>query len=260
VLDRGRVARLKSFVAVVAHVLAELDAQGVTDTEYGLTAASWLAREAAIPGRVARQHVAVGRSLRSLPVVDDAVVGGEISSHHATALAEACNPRVADAVAEIQDEIVGLADHALFETWRRDVRMLISLIDEDGGHDPADDLASNKVRMSESLDGLTHLMAGQLTGEYGLAVRQAIETTWPPYVGAIMGSRTARAGPCTPLPRLALVADAHRPNVLEPAPRPPTTRTSPTRPRVSGRRCPLAEPAGRQGSGVRSRAWLGPKR
>jgi hypothetical protein len=102
-------------------------------------------------------------------------IHGAVSAHHVAALATACNPRVADTVTHLQDEIVNLADGALFETWRADVRSMIELIDQDGGHDPADDLGANKLSVAETLDGLTHV-SGQLIGEHALGVREAIET------------------------------------------------------------------------------------
>src|SRR3954469_19242963 len=169
-------ARLLSLLTVaLAHVLCELDARGVSETEHGLTAASWLAREAAIPGRVPRRHLAAGRGLRDLPVVDDAAVDGVLSSEHVAAVAAVRNPRVADALVGLQPEIVALADGAIFEAWRGDVRMLTELADEDGGHDPAQDLATNKLSMAETLDGILHL-SGQLVGEHAIVFKHAIDT------------------------------------------------------------------------------------
>jgi hypothetical protein len=168
--------RLLSLLAIaLAHVLCELDARGVTETEHGLTASSWLAREAGIPGRVARRHLAVGRVLRDLPVVDDAAVDGDLSADHVAAITDARNPRVADALVGLQPEIVALAQGAIFEAWRADVRMLIALADEDGGHDPTQDLATNKLSMAETLDGILHL-SGQLVGEHAIVFKHAIDT------------------------------------------------------------------------------------
>src|SRR4051794_970353 len=169
-------AQLISLVSTgLGHVLCELDARGVTETEHGLTAASWLAREAGIPGRVARRHLAAGRVLRDLPVVDDAAVDGVLSAEHVSAIADVRNPRVADALVGLQPEIVALAEGAIFEAWRADVRILIALADEDGGHDPSRDLATNKLSMAETLDGVLHL-SGQLVGEHALTVKHAIDT------------------------------------------------------------------------------------
>jgi hypothetical protein len=169
-------ARLLSLLTIaLAHVLCELDARGVTETENGLTASSWLAREAAIPGRVARRHLVTGRVLRDLPVIHDAAADGVISADHVAAIADVRNPRVADALVGLQPEIVALAEGAIFEAWRADVRMLVALADEDGGHDPARDLATNKLSIAETLDGIVHL-SGQLIGEHALTVKHAIDT------------------------------------------------------------------------------------
>jgi hypothetical protein len=168
-------ARLRSSVAIaLGHVLGELDVRGTTDAEVGLRTPTWLAREAGIPGRVARDDLAVGRVLRALPVVDEATVDGRISSHHVAAVAAVSNPRVADGLAGVQAEIVTLADGALFETWRQDIAMTVRLIDQDGGYDPATDLATNRLRVSATLDGLTEV-TGRLTGEHALVVRHAVE-------------------------------------------------------------------------------------
>jgi hypothetical protein len=169
-------ARLLSLLTVaLAHVLCELDARSATETEHGLTVSSSLAREAGIPGRVARRHLAAGRMLRDLPVVDDAAVDGALSSEHVAAIADARNPRVADALVEVQPEVVALARGAIFEAWRADVRMLIALADDDGGHDPTQDLATNKLSMAETIDGILHL-SGQLVGEHALSVKHAVDT------------------------------------------------------------------------------------
>jgi hypothetical protein len=169
-------ARLQSQVGVaLAHVLAGLDARSVTDADFGMTTATWLAREAGIPATVARRHLKTGKVLRALPVLDEAVVGGTVSVHHALAVADASNPRVAEVVAGMQAELVDLARGAVFEAWRNDVRMLIALADEDGGHDPHQDLTTNRLEVAETIDGLTHL-SGELTGEHGLTVRHAIDT------------------------------------------------------------------------------------
>src|SRR4051812_98870 len=62
---------LQSLIAAgKAHVLAELDARGVTDREDGLATGSWLAREAGIPKGAARREVKVAGKLRALPEVE----------------------------------------------------------------------------------------------------------------------------------------------------------------------------------------------
>ena len=61
-------AELSSSVTTgLRHVLAELDARGVTDREDGLATGSWLAREAKVPKGWARREVNVARKLRRWP-------------------------------------------------------------------------------------------------------------------------------------------------------------------------------------------------
>jgi hypothetical protein len=167
--------RLESDIAVAkAHVLAELDARNTTDREFGLTTGNWLAREAGTPKGVARREVRVARKLRVLGEVDAALVEGRIKMHHAGALADACNPRVADAIAQVQAELVHAAEGMPFERWRDEVRGLVALVDADGAYDPAEDLAQNRLSMAETIDGILYL-SGQFVGEYALGIKEAID-------------------------------------------------------------------------------------
>jgi hypothetical protein len=161
--------------AGLAHMAAEADIRGVCDREYGLSTASWLARETGLPTVVARSHVKVGSVLATrLGEVDAAVVDRAITSHHAKVLADVCSPRVTDAVAGMQPELIALAQGCSFERWRAEVRGIVELLDQDGGHDPNQDLASNTLSVADTIDGVTHL-AGRLVGEHALGVTAAID-------------------------------------------------------------------------------------
>jgi hypothetical protein len=167
---------LRSLVdAAESHVLAELDARGACDAHTGLSTGTWLAREAGLPLGVARNRVRVGVGLRArLGAVDEALVEGRISFDHARVLTDACNPRVADQVTAIQDQLIELADHTVFERWRREIHGIVELLDQDGGHDPNDDLARNQLSVSASFDGAVHL-TGTLVGADALVAHQAID-------------------------------------------------------------------------------------
>jgi hypothetical protein len=186
-------AEHQSLVSVgLARVVAELDARGSADAEFGLTTASWLAREAALPGGVARQSVRLGAKLCTvLPVISDAVVEGRITAHHAKVVADACRPncitpagsstqsgrcipRVVDAIVGLQDELVAMAQGCTFEQWRGEVRALVELLDDDGAHDPNAELARNRLSVADTIDGITYVR-GELVGEHALAVKQAID-------------------------------------------------------------------------------------
>jgi hypothetical protein len=158
-----------------ARILAELERREVCDRDFGMTTATWLAREANLPPNRCRGQVATAKALTHLPVITDAVAQGTISFDHAKVIAQAANPRVRDAVAGLQDQLVELAAQARFGRWQAEVRGIIDLLDEDGGHNPDDDVARNRLRISESLDHVVQLH-GELVGEYGLALAQMVET------------------------------------------------------------------------------------
>ena len=112
--------------AAEAHVLAELDARDVCDSEFGLSTAAWLAREAMLPTGVAKKRVGVANKLRSvLPEVDEALVDGKISWEHARVLADACLPRIEDELAAIQAALVDLAQGTVFDRWKREVAGIV---------------------------------------------------------------------------------------------------------------------------------------
>ena len=77
---------------------------------------------------------------RDLDGVDRALGEGRISFDHARVLTGAANPRVADAIAGVQDDLVRSAEGSPFGAWQRGVAELVELADQDGGHDPADDI------------------------------------------------------------------------------------------------------------------------
>jgi hypothetical protein len=168
-------ARLASLAeAGRAMALDALDREGSCEHEYGLTAASWLAREAKLAGALTRRELTTGRALRELPVMASAVVSGTVDTDHVRALASASNPQVADAVAQLQPELVALAEGSTFERWRAEVRGIIELLDDDGGHDPAQDETQNRLSVSD-VGGTLHLR-GQFVGETALVLRAALDT------------------------------------------------------------------------------------
>jgi hypothetical protein len=161
--------------ATQAHVLAELDARGATDRDLGLHTGAWLAREAHLPIGVARQRVRVGTKLRTLlPGTDAALANGDISWHHAATIAGAANPRIARDIADLEPELLDAARGVAFDRWRAEVTARADLLDQDGGHDPNRDLARNRLSVSSTFGGATHL-SGLLTGEHGVVASSAIE-------------------------------------------------------------------------------------
>jgi hypothetical protein len=98
-------------------------------------------------------------------------------------LADAANPRVADHIAGVQDDLVAGAQSSPFGAWARGVAELVERADQDGGHDPADDISRNRLHAGRVGD--TVEIRGQLVGDAALsfteALEQATEVLWRHY-------------------------------------------------------------------------------
>ncbi len=172
---RDVIARRRRLDAVEARMLAELDARGTCDRDVGLSTSQWLAREAALPAGVARSRVIVARKLRrSLQRTADALDRGDISWEQARVLADAANPRIEEELSTIEAELLDAAQDVGVDRWRQEVQGIAALLDQDGGHDPADDIESNRLHLGRSPDGLS--LSGSLVGEHALVSETAIET------------------------------------------------------------------------------------
>ncbi len=165
----------RSLDAGSCHVLAELDRRGTTDERTGLRTGTWLAREAGLPLGVARGRTNTARKLADrLPDVDSALTRGEITFDHAKVLADACNPRIVDEFAQVAGLLADASDGALFERWRAEVHGVADRLDADGGYDPSNDLARNRLSVSTTTDDTT-VLNGQLVGVNGLCVEQTVD-------------------------------------------------------------------------------------
>ena len=162
--------------AAAGHVVAELEARGVCDRDFGLTTASWLAHETHGSRPVIAGRVRVASKLRQLSVTDEALSDGAITADHARVLADAAaNPRVESHIVDLQDELVGLAQRTPFPAWRTHVSRLVELLDQDGGFDPDRDLARNHLSITNL--GPDHLrIHGELVGEHALSFTHLLET------------------------------------------------------------------------------------
>jgi hypothetical protein len=160
--------------ALEGHALAELEARDGCDQDLGLCTAGWLKWHLHLSHREAATRVKVANKLRGqLPDVDAALGEGSISFEHAKVLAAAANPRVAEAIAAVQQHLVEAAQHSPFEIWRREVAGLVELVDQDGGHDPYEDLCRNRLHVNRVGD--TTSLRGELVGDTALVVEQALE-------------------------------------------------------------------------------------
>ena len=161
--------------AAEGSVLAELDRRGATDATFGLHTNAWLSRDAGVSRPTATARLRVGQKLDvSLPATRAGLVDGRISWDHAKVMADVANPRIVEAFAEIEAELVELAEGMVFARWAEHVRDIARMLDVDGGYDPSGDIDRNRLHLSRGLDGVSYLK-GSLVGLDAEAVRQAIE-------------------------------------------------------------------------------------
>ena len=166
--------RLRRFVdATEAHLLAEIEDRRVTDLLSGLATSKWLAARAELPAGVARRRLAVAKQLASqLLAVDAALSAGRIGFDHAAVFADVVNERNHDALTPLFDDLIEAAAGTVFHRWRDDVVALAALLDPDGSHDPAGDLAENRLTLSASSGFMA--IRGELTGERALSVHDTL--------------------------------------------------------------------------------------
>lgn len=171
-IERAR----RALDAASTRVLGELDARGTTDVRQGMRTPRWLAHHAGLSAASASARVKVARVLRStLGDVADLFDRGLLGFDHAKALADACNPRLADQFAPVAKLFAETTDGIVFEQWRAELHGAAELLDADGAHDPADDLARNRLSKADTIDE-TYLLKAKLVGADGLLVHQTIDT------------------------------------------------------------------------------------
>ena len=158
--------------AAEAHLLAELHTRQSTEFRSGLATSKWLAARAALPAGVARRRLAVANRLAGLPAVDAALSDGRIGIDHAAVFTDVINDRNHDAVTSILGDLIDAAEGTVFHKWRNDVTALAALLDPDGTHDPATDLARNRLSMSPTNEFT--LGRFELTGERALTVHDTL--------------------------------------------------------------------------------------
>jgi hypothetical protein len=159
-----------------AHVLAELDARGITDERRGLRTGGWVAFEAHTSIPVAQRRVGLSTRLRDdLPLVDQALTAGLLDWSHVEVLSRAANPRIIANFTLKLPALIGLAQELAFDPWRRHVTLVAARLDFDGGYRPELDPEASKLFIDRlSGDDLT-LLRGMFTGATGSMIAQIIE-------------------------------------------------------------------------------------
>jgi hypothetical protein len=191
--------------AVAVAVAGEIDARDLTDRRYGHRTKDWLASEQALERGVAGRRVRVATKLRRLPIVAAALAEGRISFEHARVVADLANPRVLDALVGLQDRIVELAQGVRFERWAEQVRALVDLVDQDGGHDPREE--RNSLHASSTLDGVLHLK-GTLVGDTAASVKALLDAATDRAFRRAVSDARETFGEVSPPDRAGLRAEA----------------------------------------------------
>src|SRR5690606_13352383 len=133
-----------------------LEARGATLEVSGHATGGWLGAEHGLSRVEAGRRVRVATRLRrDLPEVAAALAAGEITFEHARVIADLVNPRVRDLVVVLQPQLLALAEGVRFERWAAQVRDLVAIADEDGGHRP--ESGGSRLRMVDGPDGVLHL-------------------------------------------------------------------------------------------------------
>ena len=160
--------------AVLGSSLGELDVRGTTDERFGHRTAHWFSLTVNCSVGEARRRVQVGRRLRRLELTLGAFADGSVSFEHAKVLTDLATPRNAHLVAELERELLGLANVMAFARWKAEVQGLVDLADADGGFRPGPE--GSTLRLTAGFGGSLEL-AGTLAGEHGQVVREALERT-----------------------------------------------------------------------------------
>ena len=162
--DAAAVTRAEQMLALTkARLTAELESRGTTDARVGMSTKQWLSWETTTDGRGHARSLKVGKWMRYLPLLDAAAADPErrFGFDHASEVARVVNLRNLDALTALQDVIIQLAEALTFDQFCRELQGIAQLLDEDGGHNPDQDLESTKLTITRTGDGGA-VISGQL--------------------------------------------------------------------------------------------------
>ncbi len=160
--------------ALAARILAEADARGAADVEFGQRTATWVAHATRDSRRAAHQRLRAGRGCRRLPLVAGAWTDGRLSVDHVTVLARAVsNPRVTDHVVGLQQLLIDRAAEVPFETWRNEVFGIVETLDADGSFQPEAPDTPSVLHLLPLFDG-THQLHAELSAADHAVVSSAL--------------------------------------------------------------------------------------
>ncbi|MFN7149273.1 MAG: DUF222 domain-containing protein, partial [Microthrixaceae bacterium] len=120
------------FDAAANQVLDRFDAQGAAAYDGLRTTRSWLAQRCQMTGATAQRRVRSSRALRQLPEVAHGFRDGRFSADQVDLFARQLNERTAEAMAEDESVLAGLADRLRPDEFARELRGWAEMVDTDG--------------------------------------------------------------------------------------------------------------------------------
>ncbi len=201
-----------------AHMAVDLDLRGSTLANHGLRTDQFLANSPSQDRQDCRIRIRTAKGLRrDFPLIDEAIVQGRLSWSHGVTLVSVSNRRIVADLIELQEPLIELAQHLVFDRWRNELRGLCQLLDSDGGHDPNRDLESNKLNLTH--EGSSTLVKGELLGEHAVVATEAIEQVADELFAKFSADRDASPDVSIPkrntLRALALVEICRRANAVD---------------------------------------------
>lgn len=185
--------------AAKASTFERLEATGVTYAKAGLSPKQWKAsRTHGAPATGARE-LTLARTLARFGSFADALGAGHLGAEHVLALANACNPRVIDALVELEGDLVRFARQHHFAVFKRHLRYLVALLDQDGAEPDCGD--RDTARMAALDDGHLHLVV-DLSGHHATTAQRIITEETDRQYRAAVSEHAATGVPVPSLPVL----------------------------------------------------------
>lgn len=155
-----------------ALLVAELHRRRTSDRHFGHRTKAWIAAQSGAPGRHAAREMRIASLLTDCDVLAEALHKGNISVHHVDTIARNTNDRNRDIVIAIQQQLIDLIDtYTRFERWEAQVRDLLAIADQDGGHDPRPE--DNRMSLNRGLNGELNVR-GTFVGRWALTVEEIL--------------------------------------------------------------------------------------
>ena len=149
--------------------------RNLTDDTHGLVTSTWLSRDAHLPRPKCTRMLRFARALERFDQFDAALTKGEIGIDHLRVVVDLSNPRIVDAMVELQDLFLSMIPGRTFARWETEVRNIAALLDHDGSHDPESDITANRFTITAPGPDSARLLNGQLVGSNGETVHQVLD-------------------------------------------------------------------------------------